>query len=115
MRNDTGLLLVVLLLLLLSVMWFPAAILVARVRLLRGQNAQKSKEEMLAALAASGLTASDTPTLADILAAGTAPLKAANPASVEMVDTLPVQASTIEGNAQPSEADGTPHDPVSDR
>ncbi len=67
-QRDSGLLMVSLLLLLLTAMWFPTAILVARVRATR---MQWSKEEMLQALAASDLAASDAPTLEDMLATDT--------------------------------------------
>ncbi|HEX6543847.1 MAG TPA: hypothetical protein VF040_18980 [Ktedonobacterales bacterium] len=47
-QKDTGLLAITLLLLLMTVMWFPAAIIVARVR---ASRFEMTKEEMLAALA----------------------------------------------------------------
>jgi hypothetical protein len=63
-QKDTGLLLITLLFLLLLVMWFPAAIMVAR---LRSAREQMSKEEMLQAMAAQDLAANDAPTLAELL------------------------------------------------
>jgi len=64
-QRDTGLLVISLLLLLLTAVWFPAAILVARVRAVQ---MQWSKEKMLQALEANDLAESDAPTLAESLA-----------------------------------------------
>jgi hypothetical protein len=50
-QNDATLQAGAWLVLLLLVMWFPAAIMVARLRLLRARNASNAKGEMLAALA----------------------------------------------------------------
>lgn len=63
-QKDTELLVVTLLFLLLTIMWFPAAIMVARLRSVR---VQMSKEEMLQAMAANDPAANDAPTLAGLL------------------------------------------------
>ena len=74
--GDTSLLAVSLLLLLLMVMWFPAAILVARLRIRRRQMA---REAMMAAL-----DAGDATTLADLAA-----LPMLDDVSFDMLDNLP--------------------------
>ncbi|HKT36877.1 MAG TPA: hypothetical protein VJR48_00810, partial [Ktedonobacterales bacterium] len=97
-QSDLGLLMVSLLLLLLTVMWFPAAVFVARVRTVRRQW---SKEAMLQTLVGSGLAASEAPTLADLLAEGdmsddtpTAPLTAPPKNGYEVSSGTPDGADT---------------------
>jgi hypothetical protein len=106
-QRDTGLLVISLLLLLLTAVWFPAAILVARVRAVQ---MQWSKEKMLQALAASDLAESDAPTLTELLSADTtlsgavtAPLEAITADAGDVSSGEPADMSDT-ANAMPIDA-----------
>lgn len=103
-QNDAGLLVISLLLLLMTAVWFPAAILVARVRAV---NTQWSKEEMLQALAASDLAESNAPTLAELLAEDTTP-------SDSLTTTRPLEAITADTDDTGNIASHTPVDVADD-
>jgi hypothetical protein len=107
MQSDAGLLVISLLLLLMTAVWFPAAILVARARAV---NMQWSKEEMLQALAASDLAASDAPTLAELLAADTTP----SGAPTKPLEAITADANDVSSGAPADVADDTPTDAMYD-